>query len=244
MRSLRFISTAVVIAALLTSSCSRSEPPPEAVRPEPARAEAAAQELQRKRTDEGARMDKRVADLDRHWTELESKIGQKSTASTAAVRAEVKEDVKNVREAVADLKTTTPENWWERHERAMERTAADIEEDVRRLARSKGDAATAPAPEPPDNASPFASRRDRFVARLAARVNTMEEQLKGVRASGAQKMELQDTHARVSKLKGDVDRLRNASADDWWDISAKRVNEYIDRLDDSISRLDDDKTKR
>jgi hypothetical protein len=47
--------------------------------------------------------------------------------------------------------------------------------------------------------------------------------------------------ARVNKLKDDVDRLRNASGDDWWEISAKRVSEYIDRVEDSIHRLDDNK---
>ena len=52
---------------------------------------------------------------------------------------------------------------------------------------------------------------------------------------------MEDTRARVNKLKDDVDRLRNASADDWWEISAKRVSEYIDRVEDSIRRLDDNK---
>jgi hypothetical protein len=173
---------------------------------------------------------------------MESKIADKSAAPTAALRAEVKEDVKNIREAVADLKTTTPENWWERHERVMERTAGEIEEDVRRFAKGRAASATAQEPETPASAAPFESRRDRFVARLKARVDTMEDQLKDVRARDAQKTELEDTRGRVNKLKDDVDRLRNASADDWWDITAKRVSEYIDRVEDSIRRLDDNKT--
>jgi hypothetical protein len=154
----------------------------------------------------------------------------------------VKEDVKNVREAVADLGTTTPENWWERHERAMERTAEDIEADVRRFAKGQAAPAAAQEPETPASAAPFESRRDRFVTRLRARVDVMEEQLKNVRARDAEKTELEDTRARVNKLKEDVDRLGRASADDWWDISSKRVSEYIDRLEDSIRRLDDNKT--
>jgi hypothetical protein len=41
--------------------------------------------------------------------------------------------VANIKKAVADLRTTTPENWWDRHEQAMKRTADDIEADVQRL---------------------------------------------------------------------------------------------------------------
>ena len=69
----------------------------------------------------------------------------------------------------------------------------------------------------------------------------MEAELKGVRVKGTQETELEDTRARLNKLKDDVDRLRKASAEDWWDITAKRVSEYIDRVEDSIRRLDDNK---
>jgi hypothetical protein len=113
---------------------------------------------------------------------------------------------------------------------------------VRRFAKGRAASATAPEPETPASAAPFESRRDRFVVRLKARVDAMEEQLKGVRARDAQKTELEDTRGRVNKLKDDVDRLRNASRDDWWDITVKRVAEYIDRVEDSIRRLDDNKT--
>jgi hypothetical protein len=236
----RMITVAAVSAALFAPACKGQGSAPEPAR-EASRADTAAAELERKRNDEGAKLDKRVADLERRWTEMESKIADKSATPTAALKAEVKEDVKNIREAVADLKTTTPENWWERHERVMERTAGEIEEDVRRFAKARAASATAREPESPANA-PFESRRDRFVARLTARVEAMEDQLKDVRARDAQKTELEDTRGRVNKLKDDVDRLRNASAGDWWDISAKRVAEYIDRVEDSIRRLDDNKT--
>ena len=72
----------------------------------------------------------------------------------------------------------------------------------------------------------------------------MEERLAKVRARDAQKTELEDTRARLDKLKDDVERLRDASADDWWDISAKRVNDYIDRVEASIGRLADRGTGR
>jgi len=243
MRPAKFISLPLA-ALVLAVGCNRAEPARDQARPAAPRTDTAAEELQRKRADDGARLDKRVADLERRWSEMESSLPKKSAAPTPGLRGEVAEDIKNAREAVANLKTTTPENWWERHERAMERTASDIEEDVRRLAKGAAHPATAQPAEPPDSAAPFTSRRDRFVTRLAARVDTMEDQLKDVRVRDAQKTELQDTRARVDKLKDDVSRLRHASADDWWDISVKRVSEYIDRVEASVKRLDDDKVKR
>jgi cell division protein FtsB len=237
----RAIVVVAIATALITSACKGQEPAADPAREAAARANTAATELQRKHNDEAAKLEKRVADLERRWTEMASKISEKSLTPTAPLKAEVQEDVKNVREAVADLKTTTPENWWERHERVMERAAEDIQEDVRRFAKGPAASAAAREPETPASAAPFESRRDRFVTRLRARVDVMEDQLKDVRARDAQKTELEDTRARVNKLKEDVDRLRNASADDWWDISAKRVTEYIDRVEDSIRRLDDNK---
>jgi hypothetical protein len=155
------------------------------------------------------------------------------------LRAEVQEDIKNVREAVADLKTTNRENWWERHERAMESTADDIEEDVRRFAKAKAPSAAPRQPEA--NPGPFESRRDQFVSRLRSRVESMEELLKNVRVRNAMETELEDTRARVNKLKEDVGRLERASADDWWDITSTRVSEYIERVERSVERLDNDK---
>jgi len=217
--------------------------PPESPRETAASADSAATELQRRRDSDTTRFETRAADLERRLTEMQAKLAEKSAAPTAALKAEVQEDVKNVREAVADLKTTTPENWWERHERVMERAAADIEEDVRRLARGPAARATAREPDTPPSAAPFQSRRDRFVTRLRTRVAALEERLKDVRLRDAEKTELQDTRARLDKLQEDVDRLANASADDWWNISSKRVSEYIDRVEDSIRRLDDNKRR-
>jgi hypothetical protein len=236
----KVITMTTVAAALMISACNRPEPAQEPAREESA-AQNAAAELQRKHEDEAAQLDKRVADLDRRWTEMQGKVADKGATPTAALKTEVQEDMKNVRTAVADLKTTTAENWWERHERAMARTADDIEEDVRGFTKGKPAPAAARPPETSPSAAPFESRRDQFVTRLRARVEAMEEQLKNVRARNAQETELEDTRARVNKLKEDVDRLRNASADDWWDISVKRVSEYIDRLERSIGRLDNDR---
>jgi DNA repair exonuclease SbcCD ATPase subunit len=233
------IAIAMIAAALMMPACNRSEP---ARDPAAATRESnAAAELQRKRDDETGPMERRVVDLERRWTEMEAKVREKSATPTAALRAEVKEDVNNIRQAVADLKTTTPENWWDRHERAMERTVDDIEADVRRFAKTQSAPLAVREPETPVQAAPFESRRDRFVTRLQARVDAMEGQLENVRAQRALQTELEDTRARLRKLKEDVDRLKNASAGEWWEISSKRVSEYIDRVEDSIRRLDDNK---
>jgi len=37
-----------------------------------------------------------------------------------------------------------------------------------------------------------------------------------------------DLHARVEKLAGDIKRLESASAEEWWDLSKARVDDYID----------------
>jgi hypothetical protein len=70
----------------------------------------------------------------------------------------------------------------------------------------------------------------------------MERAMKDVKACGAQETELEDVRARVKKLGEDVDRLRSASADDWWDITKARVTEYVDRVEQSVKRLDDNKS--
>ena len=227
-----------VSAALIAVACGSPEPAREPVREESAAATAAA-ELQRKHNDEAAQLEKRAADLERRWMEMEGKVKEKSATPTAGLRAEIQEDIKSLGGAVADLKTTTVDNWWERHERAVERAARDVEEDVRRFTKTKQPAAA--QPETMANAGPFESRRDQFVSRLRARVDSMEEQLKNVRARAAVETELEDTRARVNKLKEDVGRLGRASADDWWDISSTRVSEYIERVERSVERLDNDK---
>ena len=68
----------------------------------------------------------------------------------------------------------------------------------------------------------------------------MEERLKDVKADGPQETELEDTRARIDKLQDDLDRLRNVSPEEWWDVSTARVREYIDRVERSIGRLDND----
>jgi hypothetical protein len=200
-------------------------------------------EQQKARQDEIARLDNRVADVERDYSKASQTVASGRRTATAGLREELKEDVANVKQAVGDLRTTTPENWWDRHEQAMKRTAEDIEADVRRLTgkaetpRTEGTTGTADGV----SSAPFESRRDRLVADLRARAEGMERALESVKARGAQETEIDDTRARVKKLREDVDRLASASADDWWDVSKARVTEYVDRVQASVDRLDDNK---
>lgn len=228
----------VILAMAATTAvagCNRQEPAQETV----ATAERAADPSVEERNDDAAELEKRVAEIERKWTEMQAEVKEEGRAPTAALREEVKEDVANVREAVADLKTTSPANWWERHQQATERTLEDIEQDVERFAKGRAPAPVI-TPEPVGTTASFEERRDAWVAGARARLDAWEERLKDVKADGAQETELEDTRARIDKLQDDLDRLSRGSADEWWDVSAARVREYIDRVERSIGRLDND----
>src|SRR5687767_9650831 len=203
-----------------------------------------AADLQRQRDEEISRLDQRIADVEREYAEAREQVVTGSRTATAGLREELKEDVTNVRQAVNDLRSTTPDNWWDRHEAAMRRTADDIEADVSRLAGAalpKRPAEAAATTGEGVSTAPFTSRRDQFVAALRARVDAMEDALEKVKADGPRETELADTRARVRKLADDLDRLRSADADDWWDVTKARVTEYVDRVEDSVERLDDNR---
>lgn len=224
-------------AALSSPACNR----PQQAEERPAAANADDITV-RERSNDTAELETRVAELERKWTEMQTKVKEESRTPTPALRDEVREDVTNLKDAVAGLKTTTAENWWERHERATERTLDDVEADVQRFA--KRNVATEPAakPEPVGTTAGFEERRNAWIASARARVDGMEDRLEDVKADGARDTELQDTRARIDKLQDDLDRLRSVSADEWWDVSAARVREYIDRVERSIGRLDNDKS--
>jgi hypothetical protein len=172
---------------------------------------------------------------------MESKVQEKGRAPTAGLRDEVKADVTAAREAVANLKTTTPDNWWDRQEKATARALDDIETDVRRFVPNARAAREEPNAAPVGTASSFDQRRAEFVDRARARLDALESQLKDVKTSGPSETELADTRARIDKLQDDLDRLKTVDAKDWWDLSEERVSEYIDRVEHSIGRLDNDK---
>ena len=236
-----FLASAAVVVGLTVVGCDRG-PALEPARADTAAVEKKAAEL-RERNEEAAELERRAANLESQWTEMQTKVQTRDRTATAGLREEVEEDVKNARAAVADLKTTTEENWWERHERALERSVSDVQDDVQRLTKQK----TMPEPtekaEPVGTAAGFAERRDAFVSRLRARVDAIEQQLDRTKAEGALETEIRDTKARIDKLQDDLDKLRRVSADDWWGVSSERVGQYIDRVEESIKRLDDNKAQ-
>ena len=229
--------------ALTMSACNR---PAQELRDTTAdEAAKRAVELQRERDDTTTRLNERVAQIERDYVEKQATVASGARTPTAGLREEVKEDVTNVKEALADLGTTTADNGWERHEAAMRRTADDIGADVKRLAnkvvepvRETADVAGTAA-----SSAPFTSRRDRLVADLRARTEAFAKTLDGVKASGSRETEVDDTRARIKKLGEDVDRLASAEADDWWDVTKARVTDYVDRVEASVKRLDDDKPR-
>jgi len=242
-----FSASVVVVAALTLVGCDSRPSPAESERASVESAEKKAIEEraaeQRERSEEIAELERRAANLDSRWTEMQTTAQTRNRTATAGLRQEVEEDVKNARTAVADLKTTTEGNWWERHERAVGRSVSDIQADVQRLTKQKAIPESTENAEPVGTGGEFTGRRDAFVSRIRARVDAMEEQLDNTKAKGALETELQDTKSRVDKLQDDLDGLRGVSADTWWDVSSKRVGQYIERVEDSIKRLDDNKAQ-
>ena len=184
----------IAAASVLGAACDRPEPAPPAAKS--SAADTAAADLQRKRNEEVAQLDGRVADLgllDRHGRQAGGPVGHRHAGDAGGDQGRHGD----VRQAVADLGTTEPTNWWERHERAMERTATDIEADVRRLAKGKP-AASRGATDSSAPTAPFESRRDWLVTQLRARVEAMEDRIRGGRGR-ARRQPSWTTRARVSK---------------------------------------------
>jgi hypothetical protein len=233
---------ALGLAVATAGACSREARDTRATADVSANADRAA-ELQRERDQDIAKLNDRVAEIERGYQQQTAERPRGTAGATPGLREEVQEDVKNVRQAVADLKTTNADNWWERHEQAMSRTTDDIDADVRRLSGARELPAprtdtTAPSGEVASSA-PFTSRRDRFVKQLRTRIESWDKALENVSARAARETELDDVRARVRKLDDDLDRLDKASADDWWDVTRARVADYIDRVEKSVARLDD-----
>lgn len=240
-----FLASVVLIGGLGVVGCDSR---PAAVESDRANVESAEKKAaeekasrQRQRSEEAAELERRASNLESQWTEMQTTVKTRGRTSTAALRQEVEEDVKNARTAVADLKTTTEDNWWERHARALEGSVSDMHSDVQRLTGQKLRPEAAAKTESAVTTGSFEDRRDAFVSSLRARVDAMEEQLDSTKAKGSLETELQDTKARIDKVQDDLDGLRRVSANDWWAVSSERVGRYIERVEDSIERMDDDK---
>ena len=234
---------AAVVLALAAGGCSRDakDTRNDAVKADEKVADEAAA-IEKERRDDLAGFTERAAQLERDYTEKSAVLASGKRNATASLREEVQEDVNNVKQAVANLGTTTAENWWTREEDAMRATLDDVAADVKRFGARVAESAPAAPGETPATA-PFTSRRDSFVAEMKGRVDALDRALEKVTAKGARETELDDTRDRVKKIAADLDRLVAATADDWWDVSRDRVREYLDRVETSIKRLDDNKPK-
>jgi archaellum component FlaC len=233
----------LIAPTLVAGACNRrGESQDSVVRDRAANTADDAAKQQQARDEDISRLDKRVAELELEYTEANQKVAEDRKTPAPGLKEELKEDVSQVKKAVTDLRSTTPDNWWTRHEAAMRRTADDIEADVFRLA---GNVKATPPSHTTDadgekvSTEPFESARDTFVTDMRTRVDAMKRALDNVKADGARKTEVEDVRARVNKLGDDLDRLKSASADDWWDVTRARVAEYVDRVEGSVKRLDD-----
>jgi uncharacterized protein YicC (UPF0701 family) len=239
----KLMMVGLVAPTLVVGACNkRPESREGSVRTEATQTADEAAKGQQERADDISRLDKRVAEIEREYTKANEKVVADRKTPTEGLKSELKEDVTNVKQAVNDLRTTTPENWWNRHEQAMRRTADDVEADVAKLAghvKPVAPKTTEEAHGETVSTAPFTSQRDEFVASMRARVDAMKQALDNVKASGPKQTEVDDVRARINKLSDDIDRLKSASPDDWWDVSKARVTEYVDRIDRSLNRLDD-----
>lgn len=239
MRSRHVAPILALTTALFTFACNRPDTAGDVARQEAAAGADPQQQQQRQQQqDEAARLERQLAELEREWQQTQAKVSGRTEAATAELKAEIQEDLTNARDAIGDLRTTTAQNWWERHERVMEQTADEVEQDVRRFARrwTPGEAREVGTA---GTTTSWEARRDQLVARMEARIDAMEKALEDVDLRGAQQAEVDDTRARVRKMKEDTDRLRNASATDWWDITKQRVTDYLERVEASIDRVGD-----
>ena len=198
-------------------------------------------DAQRQRDAEVTRLNERVAQIERDYAAKSEQLAAGKRTATAGLREEVQEDVANVKQAVANLSTTTADNWWDREEAAVRRAVEDVGSDVERFAGKVAD----PAPVAIETAAaaPFTSRRDAFVTEMKGRVNAFQRALDQVKAKGPRETEVNDAKARLDKLAADLDKLAAASADDWWNVTTDRVEDYLGRVEASVKRLDDNKAR-
>jgi hypothetical protein len=238
----RFIVGLAAVLSIGLAGCNR---PAQETRDEAKETAAsvvdATADAQRQREADVSSLTTRVAEIERDFAAKSEQLTAGKRTATGGLRDEVQEDVTNVKEAVANLTTTTADNWWEREEAAVRRAIEDVGSDVKRVAGRVAE----PNAVATDTAAtaPFTSRRDTFITEMKGRVNTFGRALENVKASGPRETEVNDIKARVDKLVGDLDRLATASADDWWNVTRDRVEDYIDRVETSVKRLDDNKPR-
>ncbi|MGE0449568.1 MAG: hypothetical protein AB7Q29_08290 [Vicinamibacterales bacterium] len=247
MRHMYVVTAALLGLTLSGAACDREPVQTErdTAAEEAAREAERVAEEQRQRNEEINQMSERVSEIEREYEEKSANTPRGSAGTAAArVRGELSEDLNGVKQAVADLRTTTADNWWDRYEQAIRQSVDDLEADVKEVARIR----TLPAPEGADTPqmeqssggaapAPFASARDRFVAEMQPRIASMTRALDNIRARGARQTRVEQVRAQVEKLRDDLDALKASEAGDWWDLSKARVQNAIERLDESIEQL-------
>ena len=138
----RMMTAAVGALALVLGAGACREAPVEgrdtAAANEAAREVDRTAELQRERDFEFSKMDDRIAALERKYEEKRAATPRGTSGSpTPGLRHEARRDVEDVKTAVANLRTTTPDNWWDRHESALKTAFDEVESDVKRFAGTK-----------------------------------------------------------------------------------------------------------
>jgi hypothetical protein len=231
----RLMMIALVATTVAAAACNR---PNQDVDDARTNAEPAADT----RAQDAEDLDRRLAELERKWQDVQTRVSNEAAAATATARARIEDDLMMAREALGELRTTTAENWLERQERQLERMAERVEQDVRTVARNWTPSRDTDEVGTTGDQSDWAQRRDALVARTERRVREMETALAELDPRDADQPDVESTRARVQHMKEDTDRLRRASDAEWWDLTKERLNAYLERLDAAIDRLAESRT--
>src|SRR4029434_2365466 len=110
---------ATLVLALVAAQCNRGvrESRDRTIGEERAGSGDRVADLQRERNDEITRLSERVTEIEREYGEAKQKVESGNRTATAGLREELTEDGANIKKAVDDLRSTSPENWWDRHEK-------------------------------------------------------------------------------------------------------------------------------
>lgn len=217
---------AIVVSAM-AAGCGRTEPTAENAPREAAETGPATDQ-------EVAEFENRLDALERDWNAAQERLGDQAASTAAAARRTIDEELRELRASIDELRTTTAQNWWDRQERQLERTAERVQQDVRRVARSWTPAEASDEVATSGETSDWRARRDALVSGLERRIRDMEEALEGLdpRDPG-----VEQARERVQHMKDDAERVRGASEDGWWEITKARIRVSLDRVDAAIDRL-------
>jgi|SRR5687767_3267537 len=237
MRSTRTRLAILAICALALASSACTRPAQQEAREEAAEVDREVDQLRQRQVEETARLEQRVNELERKWDQSQAKLEGRTDAAAKRARTEIQDELADAKRELAELKTVDATNWWERHEREWERSAADAEADVKRSARRWAPAVEDKAAAVAGDSETWAARRDRLVNATQRRLDAMEQALRDIDGPDVDKEDVEETRARVRAMREENERLRQASDDDWWDVTRDRVTRTIDRIEDRIDRL-------